>query len=86
MVNKPLAAALQAGLYGDTTVYGLTAVTNGEWETTVGKADCFEPEIGFPQSYRQAKTKPLPQGKLYQRKLGWRILPIVSNSEKNLRH
>lgn len=86
MVNKPLAAALQADLYGNTTAYGLTAVTNGEWETTVGEADCFAAEIGLPQSYRQAKTKALPQGKLYQRKLGWRILPIVSNSEKNLRH
>lgn len=87
MINMQLGEALLVGICSDTAAYRAIPATNGERETNFAEADCFEAKVGIPlQVYQQPQPKVLPQSKVYQRRLGWRILPIVSNGEKKMRH
>ncbi len=86
-MNKQFAEPLQAGLYSDNTEYRPFEATNGQRDTAIAETGCFETMAGIPrQVYQLHQPKVLPQRKVYLRKLGWRILPIVSNGEQNLRH
>ena len=81
-MKKQVAENIKPGLIADSMEFLVTAAACNTIEPKAIAAD----SIINQQLYQQNKPKDLPQGKMYQRKLGWRILPIVSNSEKNLRH
>ena len=87
MINMQLGEILQVGICSDAAMHHTISPTNGEWETTFAAADCSEAKVCITeQVYQQPRPKVLPEGKIYLRKLGWRILPIVSNGEKKMRH
>ena len=81
-MKKQVAEHIKPGLIADSTEFWVTAAACNTIEPNIITAD----GIINRQLYQHRQTKVLPQGKMYLRKLGWRILPIVSNSEKNLRH
>jgi|GEM_PF-4090139 len=60
------------------------------WETvttSTAQQNAFEDnEAIIRQPYLQKEPKGLPHSKVYLRKIGWRILPIIRNGEKNIRH
>lgn len=81
-MKKQVAEHIKPDLIADSMEFWVTAAACNTIEPNVIATD----GIVNRQAYQQQQPKVLPEGKMYLRKLGWRILPIVSNSEKNLRH